>query len=69
MAINSCPYCGNRVLRHIRHKEIYWLCKSCREEIPAIMTNTARFSQTMNIQNQAQQAIESLIFPSLSNVI
>lgn len=29
-----CPCCSNLLLRHIRQGTVYWLCRSCRAEMP-----------------------------------
>ncbi|MFP4099293.1 hypothetical protein [Coleofasciculus sp.] len=35
MCINSCPFCGSRLLRHARRGEVYWLCTCCRQKFPS----------------------------------
>ncbi|ARV59256.1 hypothetical protein BZZ01_12015 [Nostocales cyanobacterium HT-58-2] len=32
--MNNCPCCSRPLLRHIRHQEIYWFCRSCWQEMP-----------------------------------
>jgi hypothetical protein len=32
----NCPCCSNRMLRHIRHHQVYWFCRSCWQEMPLI---------------------------------
>lgn len=32
--MSTCPCCSNLLLRHIRHGTLYWLCRSCRAEMP-----------------------------------
>ncbi len=36
MRDNSCPCCGGSLLRHARHGEIYWFCKTCWQEVPLL---------------------------------
>ncbi len=36
MSANNCPCCGNSLLRHIRHNEVYWFCQSCWQEVPLL---------------------------------
>ncbi len=36
---NSCPCCGNNLLRHVRHGEIYWFCQNCWQEVPLLTTS------------------------------
>lgn len=33
MRLNTCPCCGNSLLRHARQQGIYWFCTSCRLEM------------------------------------
>ncbi len=33
MLLNTCPCCGNSLLRHARQQGIYWFCTSCRLEM------------------------------------
>ncbi|PSB24140.1 hypothetical protein C7B82_28250 [Stenomitos frigidus ULC18] len=34
--MNACPCCSNSMLRHVRHHEVYWFCRSCWQEMPLI---------------------------------
>ncbi len=36
MITDNCPCCGGSLLRHIRHGELYWLCHTCRQEVPML---------------------------------
>lgn len=37
MLVNTCPCCGNVLLRHARRKGLYWYCTSCHQEmVPSI---------------------------------
>ncbi|HEY9695004.1 MAG TPA: hypothetical protein V6D15_22610 [Oculatellaceae cyanobacterium] len=43
MRLNTCPCCGNSLLRHARQKGIYWFCTSCRQEMmPLNLDNVLR---------------------------
>ncbi len=33
----TCPLCCHQVLRHVRGRDAYWLCRRCREEFPGSM--------------------------------
>ncbi len=30
----KCPCCAEKLLRHVRHGEIYWFCSHCWQEMP-----------------------------------
>jgi ribosomal protein L37AE/L43A len=30
----ACPCCADRLLRHVRKRQLYWFCSSCHLEIP-----------------------------------
>ncbi|OKH54853.1 hypothetical protein NIES2130_27815 [Scytonema sp. HK-05] len=32
--MNNCPCCSSPLLRHIRHQEVYWFCRSCWQAMP-----------------------------------
>ncbi|MBW4498414.1 MAG: hypothetical protein KME57_02190 [Scytonema hyalinum WJT4-NPBG1] len=36
LSSNSCPCCGGSLLRHVRHGEFYWFCKTCWQEVPLL---------------------------------
>ncbi|NEQ25894.1 MAG: hypothetical protein F6K28_43945 [Microcoleus sp. SIO2G3] len=33
---NSCPCCDRPLLRHVRHRGVYWFCQSCWQEVPLL---------------------------------
>lgn len=39
MRANSCPCCGDRLLRHVRYGEVYWFCHTCWQEFPLLTVN------------------------------
>lgn len=40
---NSCPCCGNSLLKHVRSNGSYWFCPTCREEIPLAATCESQY--------------------------
>ncbi|HEY9664271.1 MAG TPA: hypothetical protein V6C65_37990 [Allocoleopsis sp.] len=32
----DCPFCSDRLVRHIQHQQLYWFCRSCWERIPIL---------------------------------
>ena len=36
MSAQTCPCCDGVLLRHARSSGSYWLCKSCRQEMPVL---------------------------------
>jgi hypothetical protein len=34
--MTNCPYCSDRLLRHIRGHESYWFCRTCWQETPIL---------------------------------
>ena len=33
---SNCPCCGNPLLRHVRHRGVYWFCTYCWQEVPIL---------------------------------
>ncbi|OSO90787.1 hypothetical protein B7O87_08190 [Cylindrospermopsis raciborskii CENA303] len=58
---NTCPCCGGFVLRHIRHRELYWFCPSCRQEVPLL--TISRIS--VQLENAHTASIKSSTVTSL----
>ena len=29
----DCPYCADRLIRHIQHQKMYWFCRTCWQPI------------------------------------
>lgn len=32
----NCPCCSHPMLRHIRHHQVYWFCRSCWQVMPTV---------------------------------
>ncbi|PZV12013.1 MAG: hypothetical protein DCF22_13195 [Leptolyngbya sp.] len=32
-----CPCCAHLLLRHIRRQQVYWFCRQCWQEMPALI--------------------------------
>ncbi|HBB34408.1 MAG TPA: hypothetical protein DDZ80_10865 [Cyanobacteria bacterium UBA8803] len=49
---NSCPCCGNALLRHARRKGVYWFCTSCYQEMmPLNGVQSPSPFDTMNLES------------------
>ncbi|PZV09360.1 MAG: hypothetical protein DCF22_18645 [Leptolyngbya sp.] len=35
-----CPCCAHLLLRHIRRQQVYWFCRQCWQEMPALKQET-----------------------------
>lgn len=46
----TCPCCGDSLLRHVRHGKLYWFCTSCWQEVPIFAV-----SQTTRIDTGTRQ--------------
>lgn len=45
MEINICPCCGSsEVLRHARREGLYWVCRTCRQEVLPLNLTQPRIS-------------------------
>lgn len=60
MTTNSCPCCGGSLLRHVRHQEVYWFCRTCWQEIPILCISQA---QGVNRKEPETQVKHSLKVP------
>ncbi|OWY63773.1 hypothetical protein B7486_51130 [cyanobacterium TDX16] len=40
--MTNCPCCDNQMLRHIRGQHLYWFCRSCWQEMPALEANNCK---------------------------
>ena len=46
--MNYCPCCSDTLLKHIRHSEIYWFCRTCWQEMPLFIgDNSQSLSQAI----------------------
>ncbi len=60
MGSNDCPCCGGSLLRHVRHGEVYWFCKTCWQEVPLL--TVSRLSGVLEGRNTgvvSQQTVNS----------
>ncbi|PSB30859.1 hypothetical protein C7B82_07990 [Stenomitos frigidus ULC18] len=39
--MSACPCCGEVLLRHVRHSEVYWFCTHCWQEMPVLALDIA----------------------------
>ncbi|TAE58410.1 MAG: hypothetical protein EAZ76_07260 [Nostocales cyanobacterium] len=58
---NTCPCCGDSILRHIRHGELYWFCLSCRQEVPLLTIS--------NFANHLERRHKSLVNHPVTNSV
>jgi hypothetical protein len=40
--MDTCPCCGDALLRHVDHGNLYWFCRSCWAEMPSVEEYRAR---------------------------
>ncbi|MBE9007140.1 hypothetical protein IQ259_19230 [Fortiea sp. LEGE XX443] len=59
MRANTCPCCGGSLLRHVRHGGLYWLCLSCRQEVPQLTINRLANVDTRNTGVLTQPKVTS----------
>lgn len=34
--VTNCPCCSNPMLHHLRHRQEYWFCRTCWQEMPVL---------------------------------
>jgi ribosomal protein L37AE/L43A len=56
---NSCPCCGDTILRHARHGEIYWFCSSCHQEVPSLISLVAHSRDNLTLKSRPLTAVNS----------
>lgn len=49
----TCPCCGNSLLRHVRHSKVYWFCTSCWQEVPLFAVGQTSLSEAVTGRGQA----------------
>ncbi len=77
MIRNKCPYCRDVLLRHARHRGVYWFCTSCWQEIPDKMTNISSHQTTLGVRSEkdslaltaTKQQLESYLYPKLPEIV
>lgn len=42
--MDTCPCCGDALLRHVDHGSLYWFCRSCWAEMPSVEEYRARMA-------------------------
>ncbi len=60
MIANNCPCCGSALLRHVRHGELYWFCKTCWQEVPLLNVNNL---PSMQAKNKAATTVQQTVSP------
>lgn len=56
MRTNDCPCCGGSLLRHVRHGELYWFCKTCWQEVPVLT-----LSQMPNLEGRSKTSVPQTV--------
>lgn len=56
---NTCPLCASNLLRHIRHKGIYWFCTSCHQEVPSLVSLAMPRRDTLEQMSRPLTAVRS----------
>ena len=60
MRVNSCPCCGNALLRHARRNGVYWYCTSCHQEMtPLIARQLSTSLDTIKPPKRTLQSVSS----------
>jgi ribosomal protein L37AE/L43A len=56
MAMNTCPCCGDALLRHARKGRVYWFCTHCWQELPdeAIAPSVPQSPTVLTPNNKAK---------------
>lgn len=34
--VTNCPCCSSPMLHHLRHRQEYWFCRKCWQEMPVL---------------------------------
>lgn len=55
----DCPYCSDRLVRHIQHQQLYWFCRSCWDRIPIASVEACR----LNAKLHASRGSAGLVHP------
>ncbi|MCU0527174.1 MAG: hypothetical protein MUF72_20385 [Elainella sp. Prado103] len=48
------------MIRHIRHQQVYWFCRSCWQEMPLIDTISSHAPVSFKLQHTPAVAVRSL---------
>ncbi|MBD1870666.1 hypothetical protein H6F93_21885 [Leptolyngbya sp. FACHB-671] len=57
----SCPCCSDQMLRHIRHNQTYWFCRSCWQEMPLMQPSLNLVSASLERRFVLANAERSLV--------
>ncbi len=49
--MSTCPCCSDVLLRHIRGNEVYWFCRNCWQQMPALEVQK-RFFPTISVTHE-----------------
>ncbi|MGL5059497.1 MAG: hypothetical protein ACRC62_05905 [Microcoleus sp.] len=55
--MTDCPCCSNQMLRHIRHHQVYWFCRSCWQEMPVYNLN--KLSPSLSIASLERSLVSN----------
>jgi len=59
MQRNSCPCCGNTLLRHARQDGLYWFCTSCRQAMALLPASQPLRLDSITLSSRAVQTVNS----------
>ncbi len=59
MLLNTCPCCGNLLLRHARQGGVYWFCTNCRQEMMPLMNENSLRREVLGVRTRNPQAVKS----------
>jgi ribosomal protein L37AE/L43A len=59
MRPNTCPCCGNILLRHARQGGIYWFCTSCYQEMTPLMSDRSLTQEVLGGRSRTPQTLNT----------
>ncbi|NJO41222.1 MAG: hypothetical protein HC769_16025 [Cyanobacteria bacterium CRU_2_1] len=77
----DCPYCSNRVIRHIQHHQIYWFCRNCWQRFsdsdleainlsspfPTVFSSEKSFNPRMRPSEAARSSNKPMVISAKEN--